>query len=217
MVGTSARAPLGDIGCHYFDPVLRALNLGPATSVEATSTRVNNETYPLGAMITYRFPARDKMPPVELVWYDGGLRPPRPSFIKDGDVMRDNGVMLVGDDGVLLTDWDNGWQMFPEERAKEYGSPPKVLARSPGPPRRMVASLQGWSTCRVELRLGRSLDGDGLVGKPCPATAVKGRAYAEKVALGFDNNELHEPRTGEPVFETRISKRLASVTTTLKL
>ena len=127
--GTGA---LGDIGCHYFDPVLRALKLGPATSVEATSTRVNNETYPLGAMITYRFPARDKMPPVKLVWYDGGLRPTRPSVIKDGDVMRDNGVMLVGDDGVLLTDWDNGWRMFPEERAKEYGSPPKVLPRSPG-------------------------------------------------------------------------------------
>ena len=40
--------------------------------------------------------------------------------------------MLVGDDGVLLTDWDNGWKMYPEERAKDYGSPPKILPRSPG-------------------------------------------------------------------------------------
>ena len=46
--------------------------------------------------------------------------------------MRENGVMLVGDDGVLLTDWDNPWRLFPEERAKEYGTPPKVLPRSPG-------------------------------------------------------------------------------------
>ena len=46
--------------------------------------------------------------------------------------MRDNGVMLVGDDAVLLTDWDTPWRMFPEERAKDYGTPPKVLARSPG-------------------------------------------------------------------------------------
>lgn len=127
--GTGA---LGDIGCHYFDPVLRALKLGAPSSIEATSTRVNEETFPLGSMVTYRFPARDEMPEVKMVWYDGGLRPARPDAIQDGTAMRDNGVMLVGEDGVLLTDWDHGWRMFPEEKAKEYGSPPKVLARSPG-------------------------------------------------------------------------------------
>ena len=46
--GTGA---LGDIACHFFDPVFRALKLGPPASVEATSTRVNEETYPLGSMI----------------------------------------------------------------------------------------------------------------------------------------------------------------------
>ena len=127
--GTGA---LGDIGCHYFDPVCRALKLGAPTSVEAVSTRVNSETFPLGAMITLQFPARGEMPPVKLVWYDGGLRPQRPDVLKDGNVIGDNGVMLVGDDAVLLTDWDNGWQMLPEARAKEYGTPPKVLPRSPG-------------------------------------------------------------------------------------
>src|SRR6266581_4403980 len=66
--GTGA---LGDIGCHSFDPVFRALKLGPALSVEASSTRVNNETYPLASMVTYHFPARGEMPPLKLVWYDG--------------------------------------------------------------------------------------------------------------------------------------------------
>ena len=127
--GTGA---LGDIGCHYYDPVFRALKLGAPTSVEATSTRVNEETYPLGSMVTYQFPTRDEMPAVKLVWRDGGLRPPRPDGLKDGHLMGANGVMLVGDDGVLLTDWDTPWRIFPEERAKEYGEPPKVLARSPG-------------------------------------------------------------------------------------
>ena len=72
--GTGA---LGDIACHFFDPVFRALKLSAPISIEASSTRVNKETYPLGSMITYNFPARIEMPPVELVWYDGGLRPPR--------------------------------------------------------------------------------------------------------------------------------------------
>lgn len=127
--GTGA---LGDIACHYFDPVMRALKLGAPTSVEASSTRVNTETYPLGAMITFHFPARGNMAPVKLVWYDGGLRPPRPAAIQDGVVMGTNGLLLVGDDdAVLMSDW-NTWRIFPDERAKQYGAPPKKLARSAG-------------------------------------------------------------------------------------
>src|SRR5438552_1072239 len=91
--GTGA---LGDIGCHSFDPIFRALKLGQPLSVEASSTRVNDESYPLASMVTYHFPARGpeiqvvnshtkglqgtgaggvEMPPLKLVWYDGGLRP----------------------------------------------------------------------------------------------------------------------------------------------
>jgi predicted dehydrogenase len=127
--GTGA---LGDIACHYFDPVFRALKLGAPTSVEASSTRVNKETYPVGSMITFHFPARGDMAAVKLVWYDGGLRPARPAALKEGDVMGTNGLMLVGDDdAVLMSDW-NGWRIFPEQRAKEYGTPPKTLPRSAG-------------------------------------------------------------------------------------
>jgi predicted dehydrogenase len=126
--GTGA---LGDIACHYFDPVFRALKLGAPNSIEASSTRVNEETYPVGSMITYQFPARGEMAPVKLIWYDGGLRPPRPAAIRDGDVMGTNGLLLVGDDGVLMTDWSR-WRIYPRQRSEEYGSPPKKLPRSPG-------------------------------------------------------------------------------------
>src|SRR5450759_5188274 len=63
--GTGA---LGDIGCHALDPVFRALKLGHPISVQASSTRVNTETYPLASMVTYQFPARGEMPPMKLVW-----------------------------------------------------------------------------------------------------------------------------------------------------
>src|ERR1051325_1852906 len=52
-------------------------------SVQASSTRVNTETYPLASMITYEFPARGEMPPLRLVWYDGNLRPPRPPELEE--------------------------------------------------------------------------------------------------------------------------------------
>ena len=51
--GTGA---LGDIGCHALDPVFRALKLAHPTSVQAASTLVNKETYPLGFQRQIRIP-----------------------------------------------------------------------------------------------------------------------------------------------------------------
>jgi predicted dehydrogenase len=126
--GTGA---LGDIGCHSFDPVFRALKLGAPLSVEASSTRVNEETYPLASIVTYHFPARGEMPPVKLVWYDGGVRPPRPAELDDGREMGATGALLIGDKGKMLTQ-QMRWMLIPDERAVEYGRPPRKLERSPG-------------------------------------------------------------------------------------
>ncbi|MSU34258.1 MAG: Gfo/Idh/MocA family oxidoreductase [Pedosphaera sp.] len=137
--GTGA---LGDIACHYFDPVFRALKLGAPISVEASSTRVNEETYPLGSMVTYQFPARGEMPALKLVWYDGGLRPPRPPQMQDKDPMGDNGHLLVGDKGIITTDWSK-WRIYPEKLAREYGEPPKRLPRSPGHHQEWINACKG--------------------------------------------------------------------------
>jgi predicted dehydrogenase len=130
--GTGA---LGDIGCHAMDPVFRALRLGAPLSVQASSTRVNNETYPLGSMVTYQFPNREAgpqtnniftsklagvdihkaMPACKLVWYDGGLRPPRPEGLPQGDVMGDNGRLLIGDAGFILNE-----KVYPAARARDF-------------------------------------------------------------------------------------------------
>jgi predicted dehydrogenase len=141
--GTGA---LGDIGCHAMDPVFRALKLGAPLSVQGASTRVNDETYPLGSMVTYQFPARSAepqainchvkgltgagaggiaMPPCKLVWYDGGLRPPRPDGLPEGKPMGDNGRLLVGDKGFIL-----GNEVYPEPRAREIGEVAKTIPRS---------------------------------------------------------------------------------------
>jgi predicted dehydrogenase len=133
--GTGA---LGDIGCHSFDPVFRALKLGHPLSVEASSSRVNEETYPLASMVTYQFPARNDMPPCKLVWYDGGLRPPRPEGLEDDEQMGDNGRLLVGDKGFIL-----GNRVFPESRRREYTSPPKTLPRSPGHHKEWLLACKG--------------------------------------------------------------------------
>ncbi len=133
--GTGA---LGDIGCHSFDPVFRALKLGHPLTVEASSSRVNEETYPLASIVTYRFPARGSMPALKLVWYDGGLRPPRPDGLPDGARMGEGGHLLVGDKGFML-----GNRVYPEKRRKEYQDPPKTLPRSPGHYQEWIQACKG--------------------------------------------------------------------------
>ena len=133
--GTGA---LGDIGCHAFDPVFRALKLGQPLSVEASSSRVNEETYPEASMVTYRFPARGDQPACKFVWSDGGLRPPRPEQLPDGVAMGPNGRLLVGDKGFIL-----GTTIYPEARRKEVGEIARRLPRSPGHHKEWLLAIKG--------------------------------------------------------------------------
>jgi len=122
--GTGA---LGDIGCHALDPVFRVLKLGHPTSVEAVSTLVNNETYPVASVVHYQFPARGDMSAVKLTWYDGGMRPPRPDELEDDRQMGTNGALYIGDKGKML----NG-RLIPESKMSEYKKPEPTIPRSPG-------------------------------------------------------------------------------------
>ena len=130
---------LGDIGCHQFISIFRALKLGYPTSVEACSSGVNSETAPLASIIRYDFPAREGMPPLKLTWYDGGLMPARPDELEEGlrfGAADDN--LYVGDKGKML-----GHRLLPEARSKEYGRPPKVLPRSPGHHKEWIEACKG--------------------------------------------------------------------------
>jgi predicted dehydrogenase len=143
--GTGA---LGDIGCHALDPVFRALKLGTPESVEASSTRVNAETYPLASMVTYQFPARGDMPPVKVAWYDGGLRPPRPAELENDRILGAAGHLFIGDSGKILTKRTPrgaGYALIPESRAREYGNPPRTLPRSAGHYQEWIDACKGGS------------------------------------------------------------------------
>ncbi|MGD8786889.1 MAG: Gfo/Idh/MocA family oxidoreductase [Phycisphaerales bacterium] len=122
--GTGA---LGDIGCHSIDPIFRALKLGHPTSVEAVSSLVNKETYPVASMVRYQFPERAGFPPVKLTWYDGGMRPPRPEELENGQRLGTGGTLFIGDKGKML-----GYRLIPNSRMKEYKKPPQMIDRSPG-------------------------------------------------------------------------------------
>jgi hypothetical protein len=78
------------------------------------------------------------MPPVKLHWYDGGMRPPRPDELDEGQQFGTNGTLYVGDKGKML-----GYMVIPEARRKEFGKPEKVLERSPGHHQEWIDACKG--------------------------------------------------------------------------
>ena len=135
---------LGDLGCHVLDPVFWALKLGQPTSVEGNistywhelwqRTEPKNENYPRSTIVRYKFPARGKLPPVLLTWWDGGLMPPRPEQLAEGKPMgdADGGVLFMGEKGVLMCGcYGKDPKLLPEKRMKEFKPPRPTLERIP--------------------------------------------------------------------------------------
>jgi len=136
---------MGDMGCHVLDPVFTALKLGAPSSVEAYSPRIYvergivketmDETAPVSSIIYFNFPAREKMPPVKVTWWDGGLMPPRPEELEPGRRMGNgaSGVIFIGSKGKLMCgEYGDSPRLIPESRMKAYKQPPKTLPRVEG-------------------------------------------------------------------------------------
>jgi predicted dehydrogenase len=130
--GTGA---LGDMGAHIMDQPFWALKLGHPATVQASSTRFTKDYYPQAEVVTYEFPARGEMGPVKLMWWDGGLTPPRPAELEPGRMMGDEGggVLFRGDKGLLMCSvYGENPRLIPETRMQEYKRPEKTIPRSPG-------------------------------------------------------------------------------------
>lgn len=123
---------MGDRGAHTLDIVNLALKLGPPSTVEATSCGMNPEVHPLSAIVTFRFPAREDLPPVKLTWYEG-TRPPRPPGM-DADYQwpAEGGSLFKGTKGMLVCGvYGESPKLLPLSRHLEYKRPARTLPRIP--------------------------------------------------------------------------------------
>jgi len=119
--GTGA---LGDMACHLVNMPFRALKLGDPTEIEAESSPMNKESWPLKSKIRFEFPAREGLVPVTFWWYDGGNPRTDKPFDHDGnnkppkDVVAEveemtgqvprSGCILIGDKGKIFSGNDYG-------------------------------------------------------------------------------------------------------------
>jgi predicted dehydrogenase len=104
---------LGDMGCHFIDVPYRALKLGYPVSVECNVGSVytgffqqfiSQDSYPPSSVTYIDFPARGTMPAVQMIWYDGGMKPPRPVELGPEEQMgeEDGGIIFEGSKGKLM-------------------------------------------------------------------------------------------------------------------
>ncbi len=130
--GTGA---LGDMGCHFMDVPFRALALGYPESVSCSVGTVwkgffeealYTDSYPPSSKIHLQFLARGNMPPVEMIWYDGGIQPRRPNELLPDEKMGgwDGGILFEGTDGKLMAElFGNNPTLLPTAAMKEMNLP----------------------------------------------------------------------------------------------
>jgi len=133
--GTGA---LGDMACHIMDPIFKALMLKYPTKVQGSSTLLNTESAPMAEVVTYTFPARESLekitlPEVKVTWWDGGLMPPRPEELPEGEIMgRDSngGCLFIGTRGKLMCGcYGRNPFLLPLSYDENYKRPEPVLRR----------------------------------------------------------------------------------------
>lgn len=139
--GTGA---LGDMGCHFMDVPFRALKLGYPEAVECSVGSVYTgffqeanypDSCPPSAKIHIQFPARAKMPAVEMIWYDGGIKPKRPVELLPDEEMAewDGGIIFEGTKGKIMAGlFGRNPTLLPTRLMKEVSLPKPKQPLVPG-------------------------------------------------------------------------------------
>lgn len=95
----------GDMGCHIYDPVFKALALTAPVSVRSEGPAPNSHSWSINAVIHYVFPGTPytEGSTVRVTWYDGDARPPREILAVLGETpVPDQGSIFLGTQGNML-------------------------------------------------------------------------------------------------------------------
>jgi hypothetical protein len=121
---------MADMGHYSLWAVFNALELGAPTVIDPmishdcafkgdVSTTVENTfSFPTASVTRFKFPAKGSRPAVDLIWYDGGMRPPTPPEMEeDGKEFGIEAMMFVGDKGKILAGFHvENPRLIPEKR-----------------------------------------------------------------------------------------------------
>lgn len=106
---------MADMGHYSLWTVFNALKLTSPTTIVPNRSHVcsfnggvpyrinNNFSFPMASMVRFKYPANGSRGPVDLCWYDGGMRPSTPlELYNDNKELPQEGMMFVGTEGKIL-------------------------------------------------------------------------------------------------------------------
>jgi predicted dehydrogenase len=148
---------IADFCCHLTDLAFWSLDLKYPLTIEAVGPPVHPECAPPWLIVRYEYPARGSAPPVKLIWYSGGRRPPQ-ALPKWG-----NGVLFVGAKGMLLTNYEKH-VLLPEKDFAGFVPPAPYIPDSIGHHAEWIRACKtgGPTTCNFEY--GGMMTEAGLLG-----------------------------------------------------
>ena len=118
----------GDMGCHIFDPVFKALDLTAPLSVRSEGPAPNKWNWAINAVIHYVFPGTKYTEgnTINITWYDGDAKPDKDVQALVGpNPIPGQGSIFIGTKGVMLLPHIARPILFPQDQFKEF-KPPKV-------------------------------------------------------------------------------------------
>jgi predicted dehydrogenase len=192
---------MSDLGSHWIDLPFWALDLDAPVAVEAAGPPPHPEIAPATMSATYTYGARGSRPPLRLTWYQGRLKP---QLWEEGLIPQwPNGVLFVGEEGMLLADYGKH-ALLPEQRFADFEPPPRTIPPSIGHHEEWIEACKNGSptTCHfdysgplteanhlgnVAYRAGKRLEWDARnlrIPNAPEAEAFLGREYREGWSLG---------------------------------
>jgi hypothetical protein len=101
--------------------------------------------------VKWDYPAREKLPAVELTWYDGGKQPPKLAELKDaGGKPLDwkSGQLFIGSEGMIISDYGRHL-LLPVEKFADLKRPEAIIPASIGHQREWIEAIKsgGMTTC----------------------------------------------------------------------
>jgi predicted dehydrogenase len=148
---------LADFCCHMTDLAFWSLDLKAPLTVEAEGPPVDPECAPPWLIVRYEYPARGEAPPVKLIWYSGKRRPPQ-ELPKWG-----NGVLFVGDKGMLLTDYEKH-VLLPEKDFTGFVAPTPFIKDSIGHHAEWINAVKTKGPTTCNFGYGGMMTEAGLLG-----------------------------------------------------
>jgi predicted dehydrogenase len=113
----------GDMGCHIYDPVFKALALTAPLSVRSEGASPSEWNWATDAIIHYVFPGTQfsEGKTVKVTWYDGDRRPPAEVLaLLERDAAPEQGSILIGTQGVMLIPHVARPQLYPKAQYKDF-------------------------------------------------------------------------------------------------